>query len=220
MDDIEIAGDRGQSRRILGAFNGACLVSLSGAAAAIATIALASAGRMELALVCLMLAGLADLFDGVVARRLALNEYEREYGTQLDTVIDAIAFVAAPVIIGLHAGLNSLPGLFALGAFALAGIVRLAHFNTLSARGVDQSTHHRGLPVTYVALFMPFVFIVRDFAPPTGFRVLLGASFVLMGAAFVLNVRIRKPHGRYYVLLPVLAVALILFWTRRHFALS
>ena len=65
---------------ILGVYNAACLLSLCGAGAAIAAIVLASSGKIELALIGLMLAGLADLFDGVVARRLALNNYEKEYG--------------------------------------------------------------------------------------------------------------------------------------------
>ena len=92
---------------ILGAYNAACLLTLTGAGAAIAAIVLASSGKIELALIGLMLAGLADLFDGVVARRLALNNYEKEYGVQLDTVVDVIAFVATPIVIALNSGQRS-----------------------------------------------------------------------------------------------------------------
>ncbi|WP_257720603.1 CDP-alcohol phosphatidyltransferase family protein [Thioalkalivibrio nitratireducens] len=55
---------------ILGVYDPACLVTLAGVLMAGAAIALAAVGRIELALVGLMLAGLADLFDGAVARRL------------------------------------------------------------------------------------------------------------------------------------------------------
>lgn len=201
---------------ILGAFNAACLVSLFGAGAAATAIALASAGSIELALVGLMLAGLADLFDGVVARRLELTAYEKVYGTQLDTVVDAVAFVATPFVIVLNAVPGTLPLFAALAVFVLAGIVRLAHFSTLQASGVDQSTHHRGLPVTYTALILPLVFIVRDFVTTTGFGVLLGALFLLMGILFVLDVPVRKPHGFHYLLLAMLAAALIPYWVWRH----
>lgn len=201
---------------ILGAFNVACLVSLFGAGAAAVAIALASADKVELALVGLMLAGLADLFDGVVARRLALTAYEKEYGAQLDTVVDAVAFVATPFVIALHTEPHSLPKIFALAVFVLAGIVRLAHFNTLHVRGTDQSTHHRGLPVTYTALFLPLLFIVRDYVTIVFFSTLLTASFLLMGALFVLDVPIQKPHGRHYVLLSILAAALIAYWLWRY----
>ena len=171
---------------ILGAYNAACLLTLSGAGAAIAAIVLASSGKIELALIGLMLAGLADLFDGVVARRLALNNYEKEYGVQLDTVVDVIAFVATPIVIALNSGQRSVFALCGLAIFALAGVIRLAHFNTLSVQGAGQSSHYHGLPVTYTALLFPLIFIARDFLIPSFFNALLAVSFPLIGFLFVL----------------------------------
>ncbi len=203
---------------ILGAWNAACLITLAGFVAAVAAIALAGAGRVEFALVGLMLAGLADLFDGMVARRLTRSAYEKEFGVQLDTVVDVVSFVVAPLVIALAAGLRSPPGLVALAAFALAGAVRLAHFNTLSAQGADQSTHHRGLPVTYTALILPLLFLLRDAVAPPPFRVLLGVAFALVAVAFVTDVPVRKPRGAFYALFPALGVVLIAYWVWRGLA--
>lgn len=200
---------------ILGAYNPACLVTLSGFLAAVAAIVLASAGRIEFALACLILAGLADLFDGMVARRLNRSEYEKEFGVQLDTVVDVVSFVVAPFVIALGAGLRSPPALVAMGLFVVAGAVRLAHFNTLSAEGADQSTHHRGLPVTYTALIFPLLFLLREAVPAATFRLALGAAFPLIAAAFVMDVPVRKPRGAFYVLFPVLGVVLIAYWIWR-----
>ena len=205
---------------ILGAYNLACLLSLSGLVAAIAAIVLSSTGEIELALVCLMLAGLADLFDGFVARRLKRSDYEKEFGVQLDTVVDVVAFVVTPFVIAFNAGLRSLPALVLMAAFAVGGAVRLAHFNTLSAQGADQSTHHRGLPVTYTALIFPVLFIVRDLVPMVTFRILLGAAFPLIGVLFVVDRPIRKPRGVFYALFPVLGVLLIAYWTWRFLVAS
>jgi len=207
-------------KRIVGAYNPACLLSLSGVIAAVGGAILSIQGNVPLALVCLILAGLADLFDGVVARRLRLDEYEKEFGVQLDTVVDAVAFVAMPVVIGLSSGPFSWAAVMGSTWFVVAGVVRLAHFNTLSMRGANQSTHHRGLPVTYIALILPFLFLLRDVLAAEDFQGILGLSFALTGLAFVVDVRVRKPHGPYYVLLPLLAAALIVYWSGRYLMVS
>ncbi len=197
---------------ILGAYNAACLVTLSGFVAAVAAIVLATAGRVEFALVGLMVAGLADLFDGMVARRLERTAYEKEFGVQLDTVVDVVSFVVTPVVIALGAGLRAPIALAVLALFALAGAIRLAHFNTLSAEGADQSTHHRGLPVTYSALIFPLVFLLRDLLPATTFRVFLAAVFAAIAVAFVTDVPVKKPKGAWYAFFPMLGVAMIAYW--------
>lgn len=207
---------RGQAdRRILGVYNRACLLSLAGVVAAVASMALATRGVIELALVGLMFAGLADLFDGVLARRLKRNDFEKEFGVQLDTVVDAVAFLATPAAIGMSAGPASFPYLAGIALFVVAGVVRLAHFNTLSVRGTDQSTHHRGLPVTYTALVLPLLFLLREPLSGAMFQGLLGLSFPLIGLLFVVNVPVRKPRGAFYVILPLLAAGLIAHWTLR-----
>jgi CDP-diacylglycerol--serine O-phosphatidyltransferase len=205
----------GEDGEILGVYDRACLISLGGVVAAVAAMMLAVLGRIELSLVGLILAGLADLFDGVVARRLKRTDYEREFGVQLDTVADAVAFVAAPVVIALNAATPNWPTLVGMALFAVAGVVRLAHFNTLSVRGADQSRYHRGLPVTYTALVFPLLFMLREPLPTEAFDVLFGMSFPLIGLLFVINFPVRKPRGVFYVILPTLAVGLITFWVQR-----
>ncbi|MGV8991515.1 MAG: CDP-alcohol phosphatidyltransferase family protein [Thiobacillus sp.] len=202
-------------RPFLGAYNSACLLSLAGVTAAVVAMALATSRIIELALVGLILAGLADLFDGVVARRLKRSDYEKEFGVQLDTVVDAVAFVATPVIIALNAAPASLPMLTGMTVFVVAGVVRLAHFNTLSVRCATQSTHHRGLPVTYTALILPLLFLLREQLSSAVFDLLLSLAFALIGVLFVVNFPIRKPRGMFYVIVPVLAAGLIAVWVLR-----
>lgn len=210
------ATDEQPDRRFIGAYNPACLISLAGVLAAVGAMIFAVHGITSLALVGLILAGLADLFDGVVARRLELSAYEREFGVQLDTVIDAVAFVATPVVIGLTADPVSWPLVLAVAWFVMAGVVRLAHFNTLAVRGVDQSGHHRGLPVTYTALILPLLFLLRDALVAEDFQLLLSLSFGLTGLLFIIDVPVRKPHGVFYVVLPLLAAGLMLYWAARY----
>lgn len=202
-------------QRILGSYDRACLLTLAGVAAAVAAIILSFQGSVELALVGLMLAGLADLFDGVLARSLSRSDYQKEFGAQLDTVVDAVAFVATPVVIALNAGITAFPALLGMALFVMAGVVRLAHFNTLTVRGTDQSTFHRGLPVTYTALLLPLLFLLQRPLSSETFLFVLGLSFPLIGLLFVVNVPVRKPRGVFYVILPVLAAGLIAHWIGR-----
>ena len=200
---------------ILGAYNLACLVTLLGLVAAVAASVLAFQGEIELALVGLIVAGLADLFDGPIARKLKRSDYEREFGVQLDTVVDVVAFVVTPFVIILSSGLRSPSALVIMVLFLLSGTIRLAHFNTMKAQGAELSSHHRGLPVTYTALAFPLLYIAKDFWPEFSFRVLLQVALAAFAVLFVIDVPIRKPRGIFYVLLPLLAVVMVIYWTWR-----
>lgn len=200
---------------ILGAYNRACLLTLSGGLAALTACILSASGEVELALVALMLAGLADLFDGVVARRIERTPYEQEFGVQLDTVVDVAAFVVTPFVIALNLGFRTLPTLTAMLVFVLAGLVRLAHFNTASVEGTAVPTHHRGVPVTYTALVFPLLFVATDVVTASVFGWLLGATFGAFAVLFVLDVPVRKPQGVFYALFPLIGVVLIGYWVWR-----
>jgi CDP-diacylglycerol--serine O-phosphatidyltransferase len=202
---------------ILGAYDLACLVTLFGLVAAIGACVLSVEGLIELALVSWIMAGLADLFDGPLARRQQRSAYQKEFGVQLDTVVDVVAFVVTPFVIGLRFGLRSPTALLLMLLFVICGVVRLAHFNTMSAQGQDLATHHRGLPVTYTALVFPILFIAKDFWPLSAFQLLLEAAFALLAVLFVIDVPIRKPRGVFYLLFPLLALALSVYWTWRFF---
>ena len=208
------------NNHVLGVYDSACLLSLTGVCAAAMAMILAAQGVIELALVGLMLAGLADLFDGVLARRLHRSEYAQEFGLQLDTTVDVVAFVATPVVIALNSAPSSWPVSAAVICFVLAGVVRLAHFNTLSVRGTDQSTHHRGLPVTYTALIFPLLYLLQDTLPAEAFHLLVGASFIVIGLLFVIDVPVRKPRGAFYLILPLLAIGLIAYWVGHYLQAS
>lgn len=51
------------------------------------------------AMTCLIIAGICDLFDGVVARKCERNEEEKNFGIQLDSLVDVIDFIALPTAI-------------------------------------------------------------------------------------------------------------------------
>lgn len=130
-------------------------VTLAGLMGAMLAMAAALQGRLDLAALLLALAVVADLLDGKLAR--ALGRRNREFGAAFDTVCDAVAFGAAPVLFGLCAGLATPLGLLALGAYLSAAVLRLARFQASPRSG----THYTGMPVPYgnVAVVLAYLLV-------------------------------------------------------------
>ena len=53
-----------------------------------------------------MFAGVIDIFDGKVARKFKRSEKEKQFGIEIDSIIDTINFGVVPVIIYLNLGLT------------------------------------------------------------------------------------------------------------------
>src|SRR5574344_1553992 len=60
-----------------------------------------------LAIVCLMVSGLCDMFDGKVARTKKRDQKRIQYGIQIDSLADIISFGVLPIIIGLSIGMTN-----------------------------------------------------------------------------------------------------------------
>ena len=56
----------------------------------------------NLAMSCLIIAGICDLFDGQIARKCKRTEQEKNFGIELDSLVDAIDFIALPITIFLR----------------------------------------------------------------------------------------------------------------------
>jgi phosphatidylserine synthase len=111
------------------------LLTYVGLAAALAAVALAIeyssfAGAGAL----LALAALADTFDGRFARRFPRTERQRRVGAQLDSLVDAIVFGLAPVVVasalpGRRSGMAEIVWWAAGFCYVLATVTRLSFFN-------------------------------------------------------------------------------------------
>lgn len=88
----------------------------------------AIAGKWEMALACIIWAGVLDGLDGRVARML---KGESRFGAELDSLSDVIAFGVSPALIVYLWALQEVPRIgwfFALG-YAVCCALRLARFN-------------------------------------------------------------------------------------------
>lgn len=148
------------------------------------------------AVLCLMLAGACDMFDGAVASTKVRNESEKKFGIQIDSLSDLISFGVLPaVFVYMISEKDIFVGVTA-SLFLLCALIRLAYFNVLEEERQRQTTESRksylGVPVTTIALFLPAVYLLYDYRLCKGvfcFPILL----VFMGIGYLLPVEIKKP---------------------------
>lgn len=149
------------------------------------------------AIVCLMISGLCDMFDGKVARtKKNRTEDEKKFGIQIDSLCDAICFGVLPAVIGYSVGLNTPVDLPVLILFPLCAVIRLAYFNVTEESRQKKTDETRkvyeGLPVTSVALIFPLIY---SFQKDLGeyFPCVYGSAMFLISIAFITKFRIKKP---------------------------
>lgn len=215
---------------MIGLWDRSMWLTYAGGAIAVAGIVFAAHADLRLALICLILAGLADLFDGPVARRLRSRttpswepgehhlDRQSAYGLQLDSLVDVLSFLALPVVIVtfqlMAAGTPTAWWQVAvLAGYAIAGVARLAWFNA-TTEATPPATHYRGLPVTYAALILPLLSFARIGLAPSVFAGLVMAEMIVLAVLFLVDVRVPKPRGAAYLGLALLALGTLaaLFW--------
>lgn len=194
-------------------FDAANAISLVALLAAAASCCLAIEQLPAYAVVALIVAGLCDLFDGLIARRLVRTEEQRLFGGRLDSLVDACAFGFAPSLFLFAAGLNSPLDLSLLAMFLVGAVWRLAYFDTVGLETDGNARYYIGLPTTYVALILPLVFLLI-FAGRFWFENGMRVAVVMLALAMVSQVRIRKPSGIAYAgfLLLAIGVVAVLIW--------
>lgn len=171
-------------------------------------IQLESTNRFDVSMICLIVAGICDLFDGFIARKCNRNEQEKLFGVQIDSLADVISFLIFPVIL-LNRFNQNLYGenivMYLLAIFyILCGVIRLAWFNSNVGETVNR--YYQGLPVTYISLILPIYYAFSKIVRLDCFGIGLNIIFVIVAILFILNVKIRKPGGIWYAFFSVLAI--------------
>lgn len=181
-------------------------------------VSLSDKGHPYLGIFFLLLCGLCDSFDGIVARtKKSRTEIERNFGIQIDSLSDLVAFGVLPACIGMSL-MRSSPtfknifnsinyniwmhiiryAIFAvLVLYILAALIRLAYFNvTEEERQRTESGSRRfyiGLPVTSAALIFPTVMLFHYILPMDISFIYFPVVFIT-GLLFLSKFKIPKPH--------------------------
>lgn len=152
----------------------------------------------EYAIICLMISGLCDMFDGKVARtKKNRSENEKKFGIQIDSLCDAVCFGVLPSIIGYSVGMNSWCDAPVLVMFPLCAVIRLAYFNVVEEDRQKQTSEVRktyeGLPVTSVALIIPLLYSFHRDIGSKWFPTIYGFALFIIAIAFITRFKIKKP---------------------------
>ena len=87
-------------------------------------------GDFKVAILCLALSGLCDMFDGKIARtKKNRTEDEKKFGIQIDSLCDVVCFGVFPAMICYCLGMNHIPGVIILCLYCVASVIRLGYFN-------------------------------------------------------------------------------------------
>ncbi|MDO4521643.1 MAG: CDP-alcohol phosphatidyltransferase family protein [Eubacteriales bacterium] len=183
-------------------------------------VCLNGSGHPFLGVFFLLICGLCDAFDGRVARtKKNRTQMEKNFGIQIDSLADMVAFGVLPACIG-NAMIRVLPSLpeitrmrtqkmtefpyyvicvMILIFYMLMALIRLAYFNVTEEERQTQETegrkYYEGLPVTSSALIFPLILTMQYILPmdvtPAYFLMLIA-----VGCAFVSKIKVPKPGLR------------------------
>ncbi|HEW79415.1 MAG TPA: CDP-diacylglycerol--serine O-phosphatidyltransferase [Phycisphaerales bacterium] len=199
------------------------LITILNGACGFAAIVLAGKGAYAMAGYMILLAMIADMLDGRVAR---MSQNTSSFGGQLDSLCDIISFGVAPAFLMLKvleyklesaglAGLNSALENFlqrfvwlAAAVYISCAAIRLARFNVENEE--DESAHMSfiGLPTpaaagVVVSLVIFHQEILRELLQTAGGTwlvrlcgnaIIYALPFLILGTAVLMVSRIRYPH--------------------------
>ena len=181
-------------------------------------VAMSGLGHPYIGMLFMLLSGLCDAFDGRVAgTKKNRTKLEKDFGVQIDSFSDLIAFGVLPAAIGISmlrasAKFSDVPYRMAESGkllwypivlivtallYILAAMIRLAYFNvTEEERKQEAETrgaaYFTGLPVTTAALVFPTVPLLHYFLR-FDLSIVYFVVMFIMALLFLGNFKIRKP---------------------------
>lgn len=204
-------------QKLLGYYNYTVILTYTGMLTGFIGIIYAFEGNPFKAVICLMLAGLCDMFDGALASTKVRTQQEKCFGIQIDSFSDLVCFGVLPAMIVYSQNRGRTIVLASCALYLLCALIRLAYFNVDEQERQQSSSASReiyyGLPVTMSALFLPAVhgavclFSRKPTVVPT-------AVLLMMAILFLLPFPLRKPKliGKLCVILcGIMEIAFVLF---------
>ncbi len=189
------------------------ICSLAGLLCAVLSMYYAIIGLFAAAMIGLIWAVFFDWSDGIIARHLqGRNDKQREFGGQLDSLIDIVSFSICPAIILLSYGRFSpwfIPGAFIIVA---TGVLRLSYFNVF---GLVEEATYMGLALDNNVIILVFAFLLNGIISTTAFSIFLYILLMLLAALNVASIKTPKFAGRWYYALMLYTLAISAIYGRQ-----
>ena len=198
---------------MIGYYNVSVILTYIGLISAMFGMTFALSGHIQVALMCLMVCGLCDCFDGSIARKTKRTESEKQFGVQIDSLCDLICFGAFPAVIGYSVGMRGWYWTLIMAFYMLAAVIRLGYFNVQEIEraqaGGGHRTYYEGLPVTSISLLAPLILLADTLWRPET-ALIYPFGLLAVGVLFILKrFKIKKPYDK--ALLTLAAVGAVIF---------
>ena len=216
---------------MLGVYNYTVILTYLGMASSFIGMIFTFNGNLKLALLCLMIAGLLDMFDGKVASfKKNRTDFEKNFGIQIDSFADLISYGVLVALIIFRFCIFREPGAYQTSClmktvisavcclYTLCALIRLSYFNVdeqeRQTKTDEVRSEYKGLPVTSSAVIVPALFIVfacanvPDYAKEISGLLLL----VVVGLAFITPFKLRKPHTVGKTILIAIGISELIFF--------
>lgn len=188
--------------RIIGFYNKSVYMTYLGMGFALFGVYMCLLKEFNYAMVMLILSGICDLLDGIIARKVKRNDQEKEFGVQIDSLVDVINFLVLPAVFFISSNYFNSSYFIIVLFYVLAGIIRLAYFNVVTSKGEsEEDKTYTGLPVTFSALFIPVFYIAFN-------NVIVLYLYLVLGVLFILNFKFKKPGMKVYIFVFILAIVM------------
>lgn len=199
----------------IGKWNKSVILTYIGLAFAILGMYIAiTLQKPHIALMCLMCAGVCDMFDGKIARACKRNKEEIAFGIELDSLVDIVCFAVLPIVIYISLGFTKWYNILSFIFLGIAGVARLAYFNVVTATKDGKAVQfYEGLPITLAAITFPLFYLLKFCLPPVAFFVIYTIVAYLEAFLNIYKFRIPKLTGKslYIGVSIAAALALILY---------
>jgi len=174
-----------------------------------AAIVVTSKGQFSLAGYFILLAMIADMLDGRLAR---MSQNTSSFGGQLDSLCDVISFGVAPVFLMLKVMESELTKWInysdenfiqrfiwvTAAAYLSCAAIRLARFNVENEEDTSAHMNFVGLPTPAAAGVIVSLIIFQqkhmDILSVLNLTIIFALPFVVLGTAMLMVSRIKYPH--------------------------
>lgn len=197
-------------KKLLGYYDYTVVLTYCGMLFAFCGIMMSIGGKFLDAILCLLLAGVCDMFDGAVAATKERDERAKRFGIQIDSLSDLISFGVLPAIFVYMLSEQDVVAGVVASFYTLCALIRLAYFNVLEEdrqrETEEKRTSYLGVPVTTIAVLLPGLYMLHDLniiRQSAGFCALL----ILVAVGFIIPLHIKKPKIIGKICLIVIGVA-------------
>lgn len=169
------------------------MCSLAGLACTVLAIYFSIIGIYYAAMIGMVWAVAFDWADGLIARRIeGRSAHDRQFGGQLDVLIDIVSYGVTPALLLLSFGQFS--PLYVFGAFIMlaASALRLSFFSTF---GLADGTKYTGLALDNNSLILVFIFLFESVFSAGVFSLILYISCLCLAALNVSKIKTPKLSG-------------------------